>query len=221
MKQFIKVYKDAYSTEFCDKVIESWEKMAEAGEVELGAKKEGKPQDWSDVTFRCDKAIFMDLLRTESPTWVNEEKIDLSEEFFKIILEYVVIYLKEVGQYENFYLSPMNMKVQKYPAAKGGGYYKFHFERTCTSTLHMRRVLTYLLYLNDIPEGEGETEFLYQGCRYQPKKGTLVIFPADFTYTHRGNPVYTTDKYIATGWMLEKEWMLENDLTEEAENNQS
>jgi len=59
-----------------------------------------------------------------------------------------------------------------------------------------------VLYLNDVPEGEGETEFLHQGIRCQPKRGSLVLFPAFFTHTHRGNPVFTTDKYIATGWML-------------------
>jgi len=59
-----------------------------------------------------------------------------------------------------------------------------------------------MLYLNDVPEGEGETEFLHQGMRVQPRKGDLVVWPAFFTHVHRGNPVYTTDKYIATGWML-------------------
>jgi hypothetical protein len=28
----------------------------------------------------------------------------------------------------------------------------------------------------------------------------MSIFPAAFTHTHRGNPVYSKDKYIATGW---------------------
>ena len=70
------------------------------------------------------------------------------------------------------------------------------------SATYLRRLLNYLVYLNDVPDGEGETEFLNQGLRNQPKKGNLVIFPAFFTHIHRGNPVYTTDKYIATGWML-------------------
>jgi len=45
-----------------------------------------------------------------------------------------------------------------------------------------------------------DTEFLWQGLRVQPKAGTVSIFPASFTHTHRGNPVYSCDKYIATGW---------------------
>ena len=58
----------------------------------------------------------------------------------------------------------------------------------------------YILYLNDVPEG-GETEFLYQRLRVSPKEGTLVIFPASYTHTHRGNPPLRGSKYIMTGWI--------------------
>ena len=64
------------------------------------------------------------------------------------------------------------------------------------------RVLAWMIYLNDLPEGEGETEFLHQSVRLRPRKGDVVIFPAGFTHTHRGNPPLTTNKYIATGWYV-------------------
>ena len=57
-----------------------------------------------------------------------------------------------------------------------------------------------MIYLNDMPEGEAETEFLYQKKRVGPTRGTVVIWPAGMTHVHRGNPVYTQDKYILTGW---------------------
>jgi len=57
-----------------------------------------------------------------------------------------------------------------------------------------------MLYLNDVEEG-GETEFLYQKMRVKPTKGTILIWPADWTHTHRGNPPLSGDKYIYTGWM--------------------
>ena len=34
----------------------------------------------------------------------------------------------------------------------------------------------------------------------QPRKGLTVIWPADWTHTHRGVPSPSQDKYIATGW---------------------
>jgi hypothetical protein len=87
------------------------------------------------------------------------------------------------------------IKLQKTPI--GGGYSVWHGEqgRGEAST----RVLSWMVYLNDVEEG-GETEFLYQGFRQKSVKGTLVIWPAAFTHTHRGNPPYSNEKYIITGW---------------------
>jgi hypothetical protein len=101
-------------------------------------------------------------------------------------------------------LNAVGFQVQKYKASKSGGYHVFHYERHGASPEKeaVKRQLVWMIYLNDVPEGEGETEFLNQGFRYSPRKGDLVIFPAFFTHIHRGNPVYTTDKYIATGWLL-------------------
>ena len=82
-----------------------------------------------------------------------------------------------------------------------GGFHTWHAEQDPTNN-SVYRTLTWTFYLNDIPEGEGETEFLEYGVKIQPKKGRLCYFPASWTHTHRGNPVYTTTKYIATGWYL-------------------
>ena len=58
-----------------------------------------------------------------------------------------------------------------------------------------------MFYLNDVQEG-GETEFFYQDLKIKPKKGTMVIAPAGFTHTHRGNKPISNDKYILTSWVL-------------------
>ena len=45
-----------------------------------------------------------------------------------------------------------------------------------------------MLYLNTLTdEQNGETEFLHQEKRIQPKENTMLIWPAGFTHTHRGN----------------------------------
>ena len=64
----------------------------------------------------------------------------------------------------------------------------------------MDLIKTYILYLNDVEEG-GETELLYQSMRFKPEAGTLLLFPAGFTHTHRGNPPLSGEKYIMTGWV--------------------
>jgi hypothetical protein len=59
-----------------------------------------------------------------------------------------------------------------------------------------------MLYLNTLTAEEaGETEFLYQQRRLRPEENTMVIWPATFTHTHRGNAVFgERSKYIVTGW---------------------
>jgi hypothetical protein len=79
-----------------------------------------------------------------------------------------------------------------------GGYHIWHYEKADAAT--QSRVLAFILYLNDIEEG-GETELLYQSKRFKPKQGKLIIFPCDWTHTHRGNPPLSQTKYILTGWM--------------------
>ena len=87
------------------------------------------------------------------------------------------------------------MKIQK--TLPGQGYHIWHIE-------HGRgeedRVLTYLIYLNEVEEG-GETELLHQSARIKPKTGRILIFPAGFPYVHRGNPPLKGNKYILTSWI--------------------
>jgi hypothetical protein len=44
--------------------------------------------------------------------------------------------------------------------------------------------------------------FHYQQRLVRPQAGALLIAPAAFTHTHRGNRPRGADKYIATSWIL-------------------
>ena len=89
------------------------------------------------------------------------------------------------------------IKIQK--TKPGEGYHVWHAEHS-GSRLTKNRLLVFSLFLNDVEEG-GETEFLYQKKRFKPVRDRLLIFPAGFTHTHRGNPPLSGDKYILTGWV--------------------
>ena len=97
-------------------------------------------------------------------------------------------------------VSSWTCKIQKTQA--GGGYHIWHCEDG--AFVYRDRVLTWMLYLNDIPvENGGATDFLHQKCSFQPTTGTMVMWPATYTHMHRGS-FLTGDipKYIATGWFL-------------------
>ena len=88
------------------------------------------------------------------------------------------------------------VKAQKTPPQ--GGYHEWHYENA--SFTAASRELVWTMYLNTMPEGEAETEFLYQRRRIKPECGMVVIWPAGLTHVHKGNTVFTEDKYILTGW---------------------
>ena len=81
----------------------------------------------------------------------------------------------------------------------GEGYNLWHSEWTAQAP---QRFLVWILYLNDIEEG-GETEFLYYPQRIRPRAGDLIVWPAGFTHSHRGNPPLKDKKYIMTGWITQ------------------
>lgn len=87
--------------------------------------------------------------------------------------------------------------IQKYEP--DGGFKKWHSERSSIKT--QDRCLVFMTYLNTLNDPGGETEFLYQNVKVRPEKGLTLLWPSDFTHTHRGVVSHTEVKYIATGWL--------------------
>jgi len=77
-----------------------------------------------------------------------------------------------------------------------GGFKKWHSERG--SLLDTNRVLVFMTFLNNVPGGG--TMFKYQKLTVPAKKGLTLIWPTDFTHTHKGEISKTHEKYIITGW---------------------
>lgn len=99
-----------------------------------------------------------------------------------------------------FRLGDINM--QRYEAGQGG--YPYWHSEVYPQLQHndaLHRIMLFMFYLNDVEQG-GETEFYYQDKKIAPKKGTMVIAPAYFTHTHRGNIPISDNKYILTSWVL-------------------
>ena len=78
-------------------------------------------------------------------------------------------------------------------------FYEFHTERYSADYIISTRHLVFMTYLNDMSDG-GETEFFHQKLKVKPEKGLTLIWPADWTFTHKGIPSLTEEKYIVTGW---------------------
>jgi len=92
--------------------------------------------------------------------------------------------------------------IQRYPM--GGGFKVWHKERSSSKLPDVSRHLVFMTYLNDVRDGGG-TEFLYQGVKIRADKGLTLMWPADWTFTHRGIVSLTEEKTIITGWYNLKE----------------
>lgn len=135
--------------------------------------------------------------RTDHSILFHQMEDPLCIDIHTVLSKYIDMYAKKYHGFSTCNCISKHVKVQKTPPK--GGFHVWHKEHDGTDR-EAFRVLTWTLYLNDIPEGEGETEFLDYGLKVQPKKGKLCFFPAAWSHIHRGNPVYSCDKYIATGW---------------------
>jgi hypothetical protein len=184
--QFIGIYENAFDNHFCDSLINYFNNLP--SDVILNRQTENNmPKLQVDDCF-----IFGNLPEHSEniASAINTFNKDFWEKYY---IEYankfaVLQRIKRHNSYE--------FKVQKIKV--GCGYHMWHFETEAKEVSN--RIFTWMIYLNDVEEG-GETEFLYQHMRVKPKKGTLVIFPAGYTHTHRGNPPLSNTKYIVTGWV--------------------
>lgn len=124
---------------------------------------------------------------------------ELKNRYCSELQKVVDVYIEEYP-YVNYYaawgiIEPIN--IQKYNA--GGGFKAWHTERAGNKGVPASRHLVFMTYLNDVDD-EGETEFFNQKTKIKPRKGLTVIWPADWTFTHRGIPSPSQEKYIITGW---------------------
>lgn len=180
--QFIGIYENALGKEDCKNIIQLFEE-----DLKNKVDNNGDTQFFMDKMERYDYQKFY-----QASDKLNEIVTVINDVLDKCIQ----LYADEFWIVKQLKATSLCIKLQKTPPR--GGYHVWHAEQM--QIIDMDRVLAWTVYLNDIPNGEGETEFLWQGLRVQPKAGTVSIFPASFTHTHRGNPVYSCDKYIATGW---------------------
>jgi hypothetical protein len=121
-------------------------------------------------------------------------------QYTQLLQHCIRAYIADYGFCDNY--APWSLieqtNIQYYPP--GGGYKVWHTERNNASGVVASRHLVFMTYLNTVREG-GETMFYYQALGVKPVKGLSLIWPADWTHTHRGVPSPMEEKYIITGWL--------------------
>ncbi|QSX79136.1 2OG-Fe(II) oxygenase [Agrilutibacter solisilvae] len=217
---FIEVFDDALSPDACAAMLERFARSGEAlpGRVGGGVMPELKDsqdisisgrEEWRDVEGQLNAAVFKGLLaylRRYPHTLIAPLMLEvpgpdgarhrLTPERLQAMDDATLTPIVQTV------LRPGAINLQRYTGGRGG-YPYWHCELYPRDphgeTLH--RHLLWTIYLND-GFAQGETEFLYQQRRIAPRTGSLLIAPAAFTHTHRGNRPEGGDKFIATSWIL-------------------
>ena len=170
------------STKICDELVSYY------NEFKLHTEP-GLVSNNNQVTIRKKFKDSLDLK-------INSDNFDKEIlEYRKVLQKVIKLYAKkypEVDEFSKFNFQTAN--IQKYP--KNGGFKKWHFERG--NNLNSSRVLVFMTYLNNIKKGG--TMFKYQDIITPSKKGLTLIWPTDFTHTHKGQ-IVDKEKMIITGWL--------------------
>jgi prolyl 4-hydroxylase len=166
----------------------------------------------------CDEIIeFHKNTKNKSPGKVGYDSVPKVDTKVKDSIDASLTDRNLLEKYVHYLQKSVAMYVEKYPYCDqyspwrlitepivqfykpGGGYFDWHTERTGNNEPGTSRHLVYMTYLNDVTDG-GETEFYHQKLKIKPEKGLTLIWPADWTFTHRGITSNTQEKYIVTGW---------------------
>lgn len=202
----IGIFENAVPDDMCDVIIDVFDNYIEN-------KMTPEIEKWTSVGE--DQFPDGSMSRKDEQLYLECVDLKLAMQLNTFIGQAFEQYVKHYGgiTQNNDPVSSWTTKIQKTVA--GGGYHKWHCENGVF--MYRDRVLTWMIYLNDIPpENGGSTEFLYQKLALHPKKGTIVLWPAAYTHMHRGGfltgPI---DKYIATGWFVREPGAVNNKVLSE------
>ena len=201
---YCKVIPNCLDPFLCKEIIEKFENAPNKyiGEVSGGRKMEVKRTLDFNIPFNKGSDRWRD---EEYEDWKN-----ISEGLKRTLSYHLNEYLNEITNYVNkknitetrhMYTLNENMfyddfLMHKY--FKGEGIFDYHSDDSVLYKEHKHRVVTYIFYLNDVDVG-GETEVINYGL-IKPKQGNLLLFPACWTFPHKGHQPISGDKYIITGW---------------------
>lgn len=185
---YIGIYKNVYPEGYCQHLINEFERLKD-----LGAGSNRKESENADGLSKQDYQITLSMV---NPQHFNDRSVE--KMFFKGLQICYNKYVEMFPALSHVETRAQCMKMQK--TTPGGGYHIWHSEQG--NGKEASRSVVYMLYLNSLdPEEAGETEFIHQKKRISPTENTMLIWPASYTHTHRGNTVLgERSKYVITGW---------------------
>lgn len=200
LENYFYINKNSLSIELCKEMIKLFE--TEQFDKYEGVVAGGLNKDVKDtIDFQIPtKNVNNKPEWTKIRTLLDKELTNNVKKYVKDINESITIEEENSSQKYRLFDESITfevMQMQRY--TKNKGRYVYHNDFRSDWMAKKYRVITFLWYINDVEEG-GETEF-WASHRIKPEAGKLLLFPATWTYPHRGMMPISNDKYIVTGWI--------------------
>ena len=176
MERWIKTYPKIFSKEECTGLIEWFEVLDESKQL-VQTKLEGH-REFDEVNLNDFREQSLKV------------QLDVYKRFDDILEKYkqdVRVHKKALPEKSAW----EEIRIKRYRS--GVGNFLDHVD--VGDYISARRFLVFFVYLNDVTEG-GETEFPTFDLQVSPECGTILVFPATWTFLHRGNVPISNDKYI-------------------------
>ena len=188
LSDYIWVKENSLTRYFCNKVIKKFDNESKKYDGLIG----------SDGRVDRNVKVTKDFVLTRDPNWQKEDAV-FCQALKKGLHEYST-YLKNIHPlnvpYTYEHVTDQGYKLQRY---EPNGFYDWHND-WIMHQLQGSRIYVFMWYLNTIRKRDGGYTEFTDGTRLQPKCGSLVMFPATWTYLHRGYPPKVR-KYLCNGWI--------------------
>lgn len=185
MPRYIKVLPNAIPVSFCEALIQKFDQDA--------AQKADPQPEYSTRRF---------INISQQMSWIKEvaKATQLADPFVQDYFRLPEPYTPaSIGEWIND-----GFIVAKYSKGDACG---FHDDaQTPVPGENGLRYLTIIFFLNDVPEG-GELHFPVQEVKIKPKRGTVVLFPAQLTHPHEVLPTQS-DRYVLQTWVTDVNLMV-------------
>ena len=188
--------KEALTPEFCNELIDIYDKEESKNQIASGATHSGVNESIKDTGE-------IDLMKTLG-----------AEEHVKTIIQVsdgcIMNYLEKFGLDKHYDVSEIYRSGVYYPMWETHKYQKGkgHYNSWHTEGSHMyefgNRIFTSMFYLNDVEEG-GRTVFPFSRLAIKAEQGKHFAFPTMWPYVHYAQTPISGDKYILTTW-LQTQW---------------
>lgn len=206
-RDLIVEYPEVLDKDLCDTIIDLFEESQHKIE---GISSQG---NGSNIKISTD----LHISAIDDPKWA-----DIDAKLYKllepVVLDWNTYLVENLGNIISGVVQDSGYQIQR---TSVGGKYDWHTDDSNSAILdtarysnstdslmawYTRRYSTYIMYLNDQKnnfEG-GRTQFKIGNgdiMSIEPKMGTVLMFPANALFTHRGEVVTSGNKYLITGWL--------------------